>query len=192
MKKLKKIINNKNGFTLIEILVVISAIGLLATIVLVSLNYAREKSNFAKIVGDLDQIAKAIELYNTSFGKYPEDKTPADVNGVSESITDNDFNGILENAPDIIPNYLPSWPQPPCSIQDYQYDYDNVVQEPYQYVRVVLKAPFIINQGGIKIDPWYGHLYKCLYTNAPNGYCGDGLNIESESLKEARFSCKKY
>lgn len=181
--------NNNEGFTLLELLVVISAIGLLATIVLVSLNYVRAKSNFTKIVGDLDQIAKAIELYNTSFGKYPDDKTSAEVDGSSQSITDNDYDGNPEFAPDIIPTYLPFWPQSPCSISDYQYDYDNVIQGPYQYVRVALKAPFMLDQGGIKIDPWYGHLTKCIYTNAPNGYCGDGLNIET--IKDARFYCKK-
>ncbi len=59
------------GFTLIELLVVIAIIGLLASIVLVSLNSARAKARDVRRVADLKQVQTALEMYYDTNGSYP-------------------------------------------------------------------------------------------------------------------------
>ncbi|MCA9366320.1 prepilin-type N-terminal cleavage/methylation domain-containing protein, partial [Candidatus Kaiserbacteria bacterium] len=59
-----------NGFTLIELLVVIAIIGVLASVVLVSLSSAREKSRDAARKAALQEVAKALELYHLDNGTY--------------------------------------------------------------------------------------------------------------------------
>lgn len=68
MIKHKKI----KGFTLIELLVVIAIIGLLASIVLVSLNSARQKARDSRRLSDLRQVALALEMYyDNNNNAYP-------------------------------------------------------------------------------------------------------------------------
>ncbi len=62
---------SKKGFTLIELLVVIAIIGILASVVLASLNSARKKSRDARRVADIKQLQLALELEFDSARAYP-------------------------------------------------------------------------------------------------------------------------
>lgn len=60
---------NKKGFTLIELLVVIAIIGILASVVLVSLQSARNKGKDSRVISDVQQLRTHAEsVYNgTSY-----------------------------------------------------------------------------------------------------------------------------
>lgn len=60
------------GFTLIELLVVVAILGLLATIVAVSLTSARARARDSRRVSDVRQVELALELYYAAHLEYPD------------------------------------------------------------------------------------------------------------------------
>lgn len=96
----------EKGFTLIELLVVIAIIGILSSIVIVSLSSARAKGRDAKRVADIKAIQLALALYYTDNGMYPEQ-----------------IYATGASAPDsgLAPTYLPTVPRDPSNSAYYKY-----------------------------------------------------------------------
>lgn len=61
----------QKGFTLIELMVVISIISLLSSIILASLSLARQKANDAKVSENISQVSTAINEYYLDNSNYP-------------------------------------------------------------------------------------------------------------------------
>ena len=77
------------GFTLIELLVVIAIIGILASVVLASLNTARDKGANAAVKSNLNNMRPQAELYYDNAGKVYEVTDGSDsvcVNGASAAV----------------------------------------------------------------------------------------------------------
>lgn len=62
---------NRRGFTLIELLVVIAIIGVLSSVVLASLDRARESARDARRIADMRQIQTALNLFYQDYGYFP-------------------------------------------------------------------------------------------------------------------------
>jgi prepilin-type N-terminal cleavage/methylation domain-containing protein len=64
--------NKSKGFTLIEMLIVITIIALLASLILVGMGGARAKTRDSRRIADLHNIMNALELYYARYSYYPK------------------------------------------------------------------------------------------------------------------------
>lgn len=105
----------KKGFTLVELLIVFSIIGILSSIILGNVHIARTKSIDAKIEADMYNVRLALLLYNDSTAQMPVNKTP----GAGYCNDHSDFLSEL-----VTSGYLPKSIQAPFSgIYYCYYDY---------------------------------------------------------------------
>ena len=145
----------QTGFTLIELLVVIAIIGLLASVVLLSLNSARAKSRDAKRLADMRQMASALELFFNDNGGYPIVQT---------------------GSPYLAPTYIgliPSAPTPadgPCTTGNNAYT--------YAPSGTSFLATYAQGGGSLSLYPTYTYLF-CL-GNTTGGY-GSSVHTLSPS-----------
>ena len=100
------------GFTLIELLVVIAIIGVLSSVVLVSLNSARMKAIDTRKKADLREIALGINQYFLATATVPPN-----ISGSNWSVISTTNLGAL------VPTYLPRIPTSPNNEPYYYYDY---------------------------------------------------------------------
>jgi len=89
---------SSKGFTLVELLVVIGIIALLISILLPSLNRARETANRVKCASNLRQVGQGLLLYaNDNKGAYPRGV----YNSASTALTS--FSGTTSSTTDLDP-----------------------------------------------------------------------------------------
>jgi prepilin-type N-terminal cleavage/methylation domain-containing protein len=114
------------GFTLIETLIVIAILGILATLIVVSLSDARKKSRDAQRKTDLANVQLALELYaDDNEGVYPIMRDGADpylsfqgLEGYQDGTEGAFIEGLLGDK-----KYLAALPQDPLDRGVYRYYY---------------------------------------------------------------------
>jgi prepilin-type N-terminal cleavage/methylation domain-containing protein len=101
---------DKKGFTVVELMVTISIIGILSTVTYASFSQAQKKSRIAKRISDLKQMQVALEYYYAVNKVYPS------TGGASKSQCTG-WNSGVSTANDVItglaPNYIASIPSDP-------------------------------------------------------------------------------
>src|SRR3989344_4259063 len=108
MKHMQKI--SIQGFTLIEMLIVIAVISILAGIVLVGVTGFQETARDTKRVGDLRSVQNTVELFYARCGHYPRNTAGCDNTGTIDTWAE--LGTTLENAGVISDaGKLPSDPQ---------------------------------------------------------------------------------
>ncbi len=102
---------HNKSFTLIELLIVVAIIGILAALIIVSVNSAAAKARDAKRVEDLRNIQKALALYYTANGSYPS--TSGGWWGNCPGGGSHPVSGSNGYVPNLAPTYIPSLPLDP-------------------------------------------------------------------------------
>lgn len=103
-------VTRSKGFTLVELLVVISIIAILASVVTVNVSSSRQKARDAKRTADLLAVQSALELYYADNKSYP---SAADFKKIKDIVELN--------------TYLTTMPQDPLvSKPDFVYQYKYV------------------------------------------------------------------
>lgn len=108
----------QKGFTVLELLIVFAIIGLISSIILVSMNVVKAKARDAKRKTDLRKMQAALELYYEDFGHYPI--TNDQWRGTSTGLCGNNlvygYSGPNGYIPDLAPNYINILPEDPLGI----------------------------------------------------------------------------
>ena len=101
--------NKKTGFTLVEILVVVTIIGMLAAIGVASYTTFTKNARNARRKADLEQIRAAIELYRSNNNTYP----------TSLTVNCSSVGGITDGSGNTYMSQLPL--DPKCNTYSYYY-----------------------------------------------------------------------
>lgn len=102
---------SKRGFTLIELLVVISIVSLLSGVVLTAVSTTRSRARDAQRVRDIGELKKAIALYHSDYGVYPD-------SGYATALPSSDSRWNTSANPlytALVPRYIPQLPVDPIN-----------------------------------------------------------------------------
>ncbi len=115
--------NKRNkGFTLIELLIVVALIGVLASIVFLSVGEARSKGRDTERIANVKEVEKALFLYHLDHGSYPV-SPGGEWAGAAEDWGSFSNTGYDAYIPNLAPTYISKLPVDPNQGTDRGYLY---------------------------------------------------------------------
>lgn len=102
-------LKNKRGFTLVELMIVVTVLGVLAAITYsIAVPRWRARSYYTRSIAELNTMGNAVKLYVAKYNEYPPDTARDVPAGIKEFVADDQDS---------------EWPDAP--FPDSVYDYDN-------------------------------------------------------------------
>lgn len=201
---------NQKGFTLLEILLVIAAIGILAAIVIVAINPNRQLAQVrdAERRSSVNAVQKALEQYLIDNNDYPSTVTAeyqevcnTGSNGVGEGSIGSDCADLRA----LVPDYLAAIPTDPQGLatesgyfvwQDEDNNQISVISEGEQteviavnYTNEVISEDqtLYLDAGNTSSYPGSGNLWTNLISGGTNGTLVNGVGFDSANLGSLTF-----
>ncbi len=95
MQRYRKSISKNNGFTIVELLIVIVVIAVLAAISIVAYNGIQTRARDSQRKSDISAIVKAIELYYADKGVFPTSSGSTAINAGWSSTADASWANLI-------------------------------------------------------------------------------------------------
>ena len=141
--------NFENGFTLVELMIVVIIIGILAAISIPRFSEAARRAKYSQARLYLKRIYQALDNFYAENGCYPRDVWPN------------------LNPPGLVPGFLDEWPGPDRDPLNAVYDYEEWSLGSVSWIGVVYLGPDLLHDGGTEGGSYYtthgrrGEMLEC-------------------------------
>lgn len=167
-----KMYSNNQGFTLVEILVVMAIIGILATIGTNSFLISRLRGRDAERKSSLGQIQRSFEMYYNDYNRYP-------------APTEFTWGGVFEDANNVYMAMVPDDPRSPNSQYFYEVSTDGQRYRLYARLENTQDLVTDLNGDGEPGDEYDGTVGDGQPKNCGSFLCNYGISSMTTNMTEA-------
>lgn len=135
LQKIRQLMKNQQGFTLIELMVVVIILGILAAIAIPRYMNKKQDAIDARKAADIKVLQNAVDMYYFDNGEYPEANTAANP-------PETDFHPLVAE------KYLQDMPSDPIKGDSKYYIIDDDGKVTYGDATEPVESPELPEEGG--------------------------------------------